>query len=67
MTPEEFRASRESIGLSQTALAKEMDVRRASICDWERGIQPIRKVSWLALQYIVLTHREEGLARDDAH
>jgi DNA-binding transcriptional regulator YiaG len=59
MTPQEFRASRESIGLSQTALAKEMGVRRASICDWERGAQPIRKASWLALQYVVITHKKE--------
>ena len=45
---------RESSGLSQTLLAKEIDMYVRTISRWETGELPVPKVSELALRFIAL-------------
>jgi len=62
---EEIRAARRIVGLTQTELAKRLDVRQETVSRWENGHEPISRVSRLALLAVVIdAHALERL--DDA-
>jgi DNA-binding XRE family transcriptional regulator len=61
MTPEELRAARERLEMTQAELAAALDIRRSSVSDMERGEKPIRRVTALAVEHIV--HQELGPKR----
>lgn len=50
MTPAELRAKRLKLGLTQTALAKRLDVNIKTIIRWESGAVAIPKVVEIALK-----------------
>jgi len=50
MTPDEFRAIRKSLGLTQEALAERLGQHRITISRYERGREPIPPVVALAMQ-----------------
>jgi DNA-binding transcriptional regulator YiaG len=57
----EFKRMRQSIGYSQTKLAKEMRVTVRSITRWETGEFPVPRLGELALRFLVLqTNSKKG-------
>src|SRR3954470_4503932 len=54
MTADELRTARETIGLSQAALARRLGIPANTLARWERGEVPIRHghILALALQHI---------------
>lgn len=56
MTPNEFRAIRESLGMNKAQLARALGVRRATIFELEKGKYPITTPYALALKYIQVQH-----------
>jgi DNA-binding transcriptional regulator YiaG len=52
MTRQEFKKLRESIGYSQSQLAKEMGLYVRSISRWETGEVPLPRMAELALRYL---------------
>jgi len=60
MTPKEFRALRKSIKLSQSMLAREMELYVRTISRYETGELPISRVTELALRYIVERTKKYG-------
>ena len=48
----EFRARRESCGLSQSALAVRAGVCRATVNRWETGVWPVPPEGWAALERV---------------
>jgi transcriptional regulator with XRE-family HTH domain len=55
----EFRARRESCGLSQSALAARAGVCRATVNRWETEVWPVPPEGWAALERV-----EEQVAAD---
>lgn len=53
MTPEEFRATRKSTGLTQAELANRMGVALRTLAYWEAGTKPISKAMENLLGYVV--------------
>jgi transcriptional regulator with XRE-family HTH domain len=53
MTPEEFRAARQSLGLEQTQLAELLGFDRAHISRMERAAKPITRVTALAMHALL--------------
>jgi transcriptional regulator with XRE-family HTH domain len=47
MTPEEFRAARAALGLSQAKMAQRLGVEGNTVWRWEKGTHPIPK--WAAI------------------
>jgi transcriptional regulator with XRE-family HTH domain len=52
MKPEELKLRRESIGLTQSQLARELDVDVITVSRWERGVHPVPRYIELALEAI---------------
>ncbi len=52
MTRQEFKKLRDSIGYSQSQLAREMGLYVRSISRWETGEIPLPKMAELSLKYI---------------
>ena len=52
MTPYEFRATRRSIGLTQTELAERMGVTVRAVVHWEGGTRSIPKAMSILLGYV---------------
>ena len=52
MTPEEFRATRKYIGLTQTELAERMGVSLRAVLHWERGTRTISNAMAILLGYV---------------
>lgn len=50
MTPAEFRAAREALGLTQIALAKALGMKERQIRNLETGAVPIKRVIALAIE-----------------
>lgn len=44
MTPEEFRDIRTALGMSQSALGRQLDCHRNTVAAWELGQRPIPSV-----------------------
>ncbi|MCZ6906516.1 MAG: helix-turn-helix domain-containing protein [Deltaproteobacteria bacterium] len=59
MTGKQFKKLRESTGLSQTQLAREIDMYVRTISRWETGELPVPKVAKLALRFIQQRRKEE--------
>ncbi len=59
MTGKQFKKLRESSGLSQTQLAKEIDMYVRTISRWETGELPVPKVAELALRFIAQGCKKE--------
>jgi DNA-binding transcriptional regulator YiaG len=53
MQPTEFKKLRKSVGLSQSQLARELDLYVRTISKYENNDLAIPKVTELALRYIV--------------
>ncbi len=49
MTPGDLRALRHRLGLTQTELAKLLDVQNFTISRWETGVQPHPRAAGLLL------------------
>lgn len=49
LTKEELKEWRESVGWSQERLARELEVSRVSVSNWESGFRPITKTLSLAI------------------
>lgn len=58
LTPNEIRAIREQMHLSQSAFARYLDVNATLVSDWERGV---KKPSGAALRLLTVV-REKGLS-----
>jgi DNA-binding transcriptional regulator YiaG len=52
MTPAELRTQRNKLGLSQAALASILQVRQATVSDWENDKQAIPHMLSLALEVV---------------
>jgi transcriptional regulator with XRE-family HTH domain len=59
MSGGEFRKVRESMGYSQAALSKEIDVSVRGISRWENEEVPIPKLAELALKYLLDKHHKK--------
>jgi transcriptional regulator with XRE-family HTH domain len=57
MKPEELKSRRESLGLTQALLARELDVDVITVSRWERGVHPIPRYIELALEAIEMRRR----------
>lgn len=57
MTPAEFRAVRERLGLTQVALAEALGITATSVARKERGEQEIVKRDVLALRALEIAER----------
>ena len=51
MTPDEFRKSRQRLGLTQAELAAWLDVGVRTLKGWEAGRSPVPRAVELALAY----------------
>ena len=60
MKPEELRSRRESLGLTQEQLARELDVAVMTVSRWERGVNPVPHFIGLALEALEARHRKEA-------
>jgi DNA-binding transcriptional regulator YiaG len=50
MTPDQFKATRKELGITQSELAEEWGVHVQSISKWERGVDPINPIAAYALR-----------------
>ncbi len=61
MTSEDFKQTREKMRLTQTELAKRLEVTETTIYRWENGKGPIPRTAQLALKQIRTELRVEDL------
>jgi transcriptional regulator with XRE-family HTH domain len=54
MTAEELKQRRESLGFTQSKLARELDVDVITVSRWERKVHPIPRYIELAIEAIEL-------------
>jgi transcriptional regulator with XRE-family HTH domain len=52
MTPEELKSRRALLGLTQSQLARELEVDAITVSRWERGVRPIPRFIELAVEAI---------------
>jgi transcriptional regulator with XRE-family HTH domain len=52
MTPADYRAVRERLGLNQAQLAEQLGITFNQVSRRERGVRPIRKEAELALRFL---------------
>lgn len=62
MTPEEFRALRERLGLSQEKLARRLDVSQNTVARWESGSRKISGPAAVLLRLFVDMHEGKSAA-----
>jgi excisionase family DNA binding protein len=67
MVPEELKAHRDRLGLSQAQLAVRLGVSRVSVSCWERGATPIPRWATLALEPLHARALAEETGRGRAH
>ena len=60
MTPAEFRAARQDLGLRQDQLAQVLGFRRDHISRIETGAAPITRTTALAMQALGMGYRPDG-------
>lgn len=58
MTPEELKRRRESLGLTQSLLARELDVDVITVSRWERGVHPVPRYIELAIEAIEIRRQQ---------
>jgi len=59
MTPDELKAIRARLGLTQAQLAEQLGVERNTVNRWEMGLLPIQKITELAVKYLVSKKRKK--------
>ena len=52
MTPAQFKALRKKLGMTQTEIAKALEVTQVTVAYWETGKRPILKVTALAIEHL---------------
>ncbi len=60
MTGKQFKKLRQSTGLSQTQLAKEIDMYVRTISRWETGELSVPKVAELALRFLAQRPKQKN-------
>ena len=55
MTPADFRAARETLGLTQAQLAADLGLQRRQIMRLEAGESPIKPLHEYAVRYLLIT------------
>jgi DNA-binding XRE family transcriptional regulator len=60
MKPEEMRAMREELGLTQEQLADKLDVHRITVSRWENGTLDIEHRTRLAMEHLTRKRTHEG-------
>lgn len=63
MTPEEFRAVRRTLGLTQAELAKALRVTSNTIARWEQGVHAIHPLAEIALMHLARTRGSRRKSR----
>lgn len=58
ISPTELLAERQALGLSQQQLADELDVAKATISRWERGVLTIERPRMLRRALEGIAHRQ---------
>lgn len=53
MTPEEIKAARQRLGLTQAKFAERLGTRQATVSDWESGKHPISRAFVLSIQNLL--------------
>jgi len=53
MTPEEIKAARRAIGMTQQGLANALHLHLSTIASWEQGTQPISGPALVAMRYML--------------
>ena len=61
MTPEEIKAARERLGLTQTELAAQLGVAQSRVAVWETGKHAAPPFLALALRALLFEELREGL------
>lgn len=56
MTPDEFRAARKAMGLTQTELAVELGMQLRQIQNLEKGTAELRRIHALAIERVTLAY-----------
>jgi transcriptional regulator with XRE-family HTH domain len=52
VTPDELRAARAKLGLTQLALARALGVTQVTVARWETGVLPIDKRTAMAVAHL---------------
>ena len=60
MSGEELRRLRESAGMTQREVCAELEVSQPHWCDMENDRKAVRKVTLLALRWMILQRRLQG-------
>ena len=58
--PDQLRALRKHLGLTQAALAEALGISRKTICEHETGRTPVPRERMLAVLCLVLEHDRPG-------
>jgi DNA-binding XRE family transcriptional regulator len=64
MTPEQFKAKRQRLKLTQAELADVLQVHRVTVAKWEAGLLPIDERTRLAIEYLLLRRRARRSSED---
>jgi len=59
LTPDQFRAIRLRLGLTQNGLAKQLGVSRRAVISYEMGDRPILRHTDLALRFLLVSQMGE--------
>lgn len=60
MEPDELKALRERLKMTQQELADALGVKREAVTQWEMGVRPILKITELALETVKRQQRKKG-------
>jgi DNA-binding transcriptional regulator YiaG len=58
MKPEQLKALRDKLGVTQAELAARLDVTRDAVTSWETGRNPISTMTRLAVEHLVYMERK---------
>ena len=59
MTPDQLKALRARLGLTQAELAEQIGVERNTVNRWEMGLLPIQTITALAVQHLLCLARNK--------
>jgi len=60
MSPDELKAARLAMGLSQAKLAKKLGVNRQAVYRWEKGLHPVSPTIAILIGYLATTRPAFG-------